>query len=217
MDTSASVILATAAAVAFGHTLIGVDHSLPFVVLGRARGWSLRRTLWITTLCGGAHVASSVLLGLLGIGLGVALERLEWLEAARGELAAWLLIAFGLTYAVWALWRGRRAHGMACVHHGAEHEGRTLTFWALFLVFAFGPCEPLIPLMMAPAVAHAWWLVAAVAAVFGLVTVGTMLGVVALGSLGLRFAWVRGLERHADALAGLAIAASGVAIRALGI
>ena len=40
-----TVLITTAAYLAFLHTLVGVDHSLPFVVLGKARGWSLRRTL----------------------------------------------------------------------------------------------------------------------------------------------------------------------------
>ena len=95
-DGTVSVLLGTAAAVAAFHTLIGLDHSIPFVVLGRARGWSLRRTLGVTGACGVAHVASSVLIGSVGVALGVALDRLSWLESARGQIAAGLMIGFGL-------------------------------------------------------------------------------------------------------------------------
>ena len=118
------VLVGAAVGIGFIHTLIGVDHTLPFVVLGRARGWSLRKTLWITTLCGSGHVASSVLLGGAGIALAISATGLdtglapgwmssrvgtfETIEALRGDLAAWALILFGLVYAGWSLARQRR-------------------------------------------------------------------------------------------------------------
>ena len=36
------------------------------------------------------------MLGFLGIALGIAVARLEGVESTRGEIAAWLLIGFGL-------------------------------------------------------------------------------------------------------------------------
>ena len=75
LDGTVSLLLGTAAVLASFHTLIGVDHSIPFIVLGRARGWSLRRTLGVTGACGLAHVASSVLIGSLGVLLGVKVQQ----------------------------------------------------------------------------------------------------------------------------------------------
>jgi nickel/cobalt exporter len=63
---SLAVLAATAAGLGFIHTAIGVDHYLPFVALGRARRWSLSRTLLVTALCGAGHVAGSLLLGAAG-------------------------------------------------------------------------------------------------------------------------------------------------------
>ena len=85
-DSTVFVLLGTTASLAVLHTVLGVDHSLPFIVLGRARGWSLRRTLGITGACGVVHVASSVLIGLGGVALGIALDRLSLLESSRGDL-----------------------------------------------------------------------------------------------------------------------------------
>ena len=230
-----SLLLGTAAAVASFHTLIGVDHSIPFIVLGRARGWSLRRTLGVTGACGVAHVMSSVLIGSLGVLLGVALDRLLWLEFSRGQVAAELMIGFGLAYAAWAFWRALRrhshthlrAHAEGTVHtyshdHNGEQQhphciGRGVTPWMLFLIFAFGPCEALIPLMMVPAAEGSWLLMAAVIGVFGLFTVGAMLAAVTLGYLGLNHAQLGPAERRIDVLAGLTIAASGAAVLFLGI
>ena len=230
------ILLTTTATIALFHTAIGVDHTLPFVVLARARGWSLRRVLALTALCGLGHVLSSILLGIGGIGLGVALERLAWIETGRGALAAWLLIGFGLAYAAWSVIRTlrHRPHAHAHVHgdgtthaHRHTHEQEHLhphadraagpTVWVLFIIFVFGPCEPLIPLLLAPAAQHDWMGVAWVGATFSAVTIATMLAIVAAAHVGLGLARVRRLERHAHTLAGLAIAMSGIAIEVLGI
>lgn len=215
------------------HTLIGLDHTLPFVVLARSQGWSLRKTLVLTALCGLGHVLSSVVLGLLGIWLGIGIAGIEGIEASRGSLAAWALILFGLGYAAWALARQRRrgrsthAHASGVVHahshdgavHSHHHDSgpRSLTAWSLFMIFVLGPCEPLIPLLMIPAATVGAGAVVMVTGAFTVVTIGTMLGLVVLGYYGLhvgRFHW---LERHGHVMAGLAIAASGMAIRVLGI
>lgn len=236
MDMTLTILLATAVSVAFIHTLVGIDHTLPFIVIGRARAWPLRKVLGLTALCGVGHVLTSVLLGGIGIAAGVALDELDWVQSQRGSIAAWLLIGFGVAYAAWALVRNHRDHSHSHVHvhddgtvhdHDHDHhtahlhahtkEGAALTGWALFLIFAFGPCESLIPLLMVPAASMSWWSVALVATVFGAVTVATMLAVVTVGYLGLRPAVLRPFERHAHTFAGVAIALSGAAIQLFGI
>jgi len=237
------VLLWTAVGIAFVHTIIGVDHSLPFVVLAKAQRWSMRKLMGVVALCGAGHVIGSIVLGAVGISIGVALDKLEWIQTARGDVAAWLLIGFGLAYFAWGVARRLRGHKHSHWHghfDGLEHDHnhdhhrehlhaheatthkvhrRLITTWTLFIIFAFGPCEALIPLLMAPAWAHSWGLVVAVALVFGVVTIGTMMGVVALAYRGINsriFARLE-LEKWADALAGLTIAGSGAAIMVLGI
>ena len=211
-----TLLLGTAASLAVIHTLLGIDHSLPFVALGRARGWALGRTLAVTTLCGAGHVASSVLIGVVGVGLGIATDALLWLESTRGELAAALLIGFGLAYTAWAVWRGFGGRDGARVGGAAAGADR-VTPWALFLVFVLGPCEPLIPLMVVPGMARDWFAVAAVVAVFGLLTVGVMLLAVAAAWRGVTLFGAGRIGRHADVAAGLVVAASGAAVRFLGL
>ena len=101
--------------------------------------------------------------------------------------------------------------------HGAGDATRKTTFWALFIIFVLGPCEPLIPLLMAASVEVGLGAAVLVAVLFSAVTIGTMLIVVTLGYYGLELAASKRLERYAHVLAGLAIALSGVAIQALGI
>ncbi|MGB0590224.1 MAG: hypothetical protein ACPGU1_11135 [Myxococcota bacterium] len=234
-EDSLYLLLTTAFTIGFVHTLVGVDHTLPFIVLGRARKWSLGKTLSVTALCGIAHVATSVVLGAVGILGGLALESMGWIQEIRGELAAWLLIGFGLAYAAWATMRHLRGKRHEHLHthadgtmHTHEHDHATehlhvhagpnvVTVWSLFIVFALGPCEALIPLLMAPAAAQHWSWVILVTGAFTVATMVTMLGTVALGYVGLSPIRLKRLMPYGNILAGLAIALSGLAIQVLGI
>jgi sulfite exporter TauE/SafE len=230
------LLAGTAVTLGLVHTVIGPDHYLPFIVISRARNWSLSKTLWISFVCGLGHILSSVVIGFLGIALGLAVGHLEKVEATRGNIAAWLLISFGLAYGLWGLRKAyrSRAHEHAHLHlsgeahshlhsHDSEHvhlheEGKkNITLWVLFLIFVFGPCEPLIPLVMYPAAHHSTSGVIIVTAAFGLATILTMLTIISLSAWGLSFVRLGFLERYSHALAGAIILISGLAIQFLGL
>ena len=97
------VLLVTAISLGFIHTLLGPDHYLPFIVLSKARKWSLSKTLWITFFGGVGHIAGSVVLGITGVALGISVSKLEMIEASRGNLVAWMLIVFGLSYTIFGV------------------------------------------------------------------------------------------------------------------
>ncbi len=61
-------------------------------------------------------------------------------EGKRANIARWLMIGFGVAYAVWGL---KAAHR----HRSERLHGSSVTTWALIVVFVLGPCEPLIPLI----------------------------------------------------------------------
>jgi len=108
MTAELNALIITAASIGFFHTILGPDHYLPFVMMSWARKWSGVKTTLITVLCGLGHIGSSVVLGLIGVSVGIAVNKLEFVEGFRGNLAAWLLIAFGLAYLVWGLRRAYR-------------------------------------------------------------------------------------------------------------
>jgi len=245
MNSEIAILSLTAASLGFMHTLLGPDHYLPFVVLSKARKWSKIKTIWITILCGIGHVGSSVIIGFIGIAAGVALSKLEAFESFRGNIAGWLFIGFGLAYAIWGLKRAlnNKPHththfhlnGKKHVHehtHFVEHshlhtdektennekvEYKNLTPWILFVIFVFGPCEPLIPLLMFPALQHSVLGVVSVTAVFSLVTITTMTTIVLLTTTGISFVELKKLEKYTHALAGSAIFFSGIAIQFMGL
>lgn len=245
MTQELKALVVTAASIGFLHTLLGPDHYLPFIMMAWARKWSAAKTLLITSICAAGHVGSSVLLGLVGVVFGLALKGLVGAESFRGDVAAWLLIAFGMAYLVWGIrlvyrhhphqhahpHAGPHAHPADPVHphlhshtHLGEHShvhdlggARTITPWVLFVIFVFGPCEPLIPLLMYPAASSGLPDLIVVTSIFGTVTLATMLAAVMLGRAGFNFLPLGALQRYSHALAGATILLCGLAIRFLGL
>jgi len=229
-------LLGTAASLGFLHTLVGPDHYVPFIAMARAGKWSKAKTVVITMMSGLGHVGSSVLIGVLGIAFGSALAHLEWVESVRGDVAAWLLVAFGLTYMVWGIRRALRSaphthththadgevhvhthtHDTAHAHPHVHDASARITPWVIFSIFVFGPCEPLIPLLMYPAAVHSTAGVALVAVVFATTTLLTMLSMVLLGVAGIELLPFARFERYMHAMAGGIIAFSGFGILFLG-
>jgi sulfite exporter TauE/SafE len=209
MSTETLALAATAASLGFIHTLAGPDHYVPFIMIAKARNWSLLKTAFVTFLCGVGHILSAVLLGIIGLGFGFALSRIEAFDSIRDNIAAWLFIAFGLVYFVWGIRKAFRDHH----GHSHGHEGSAnITPWVLFTIFVFGPCEVLIPLLMYPAARNSLMDAAYVTMIFGAVTIMTMLGIVMVSMFGFNLLPLGKLERYTHALAGLAIVVCGVLI-----
>jgi len=161
MSHETIILIITAVSIGFLHTLFGPDHYVPFIVMARARKWSYLKTIVVTLACGIGHVGSSVVLGLIGASLGVAVSKLEIFESTRGEMAGWALLTFGLVYFVWGVRRAIKnkphthAHlhsdGIAHTHkhkhteeHAHVHEKAALAKpvpWALFVIFVLGAAD----------------------------------------------------------------------------
>jgi len=242
MNEALILLSVTAASIGFFHTLTGPDHYLPFIVMAKARKWTASKTIWITVLCGIGHVGSSVVIGLIGIATGIAVARLEFIEGYRGGIAAWIFILFGLVYFIWGLYKAykNKPHKHFHIHEDNEiylhkhshehlHEGEThkhthkaekkinITPWILFTVFVFGPCEPLIPILMYPAAQESISGMLIVTAVFTFFTIATMLSIVLISLFGFNFIPMHKMERYMHAIAGCTILLCGLAIEFLGL
>ncbi len=252
MMSQSTWLYSVAVFVALAHTVLGPDHYVPFVAMARAGQWSRRKTVAVTALCGLGHVLGSIVLGLLGLGLGLGVGRLESWEAFRGDLAGWMLLAFGLAYTAWGIRRAVRnrphihlhVHSDGTIHshghtHHAEHlhvhssmpppfprgdQGGSIDAdayvpsprygpWVLFTFFLFGPCEPLIPLLMYPAAKNNLFAVAVVTALFAATTIATMVAIVLVGVGWVPFRLPAGFARLGHAVAGLAITLCGAAVQ----
>jgi len=229
------ILSISAASLGFVHTILGPDHYLPFIVLSKARKWSQSKTLWITFISGIGHVGSSVIIGFIGIAMGISLHKLKTFESYRGEIVAYMLIAFGILYSIYGVYKiakkGAHFHLPAFLtpksirKHHAGHLNEELesgekkvniTPWILFLIFVFGPCEVLIPMLIFPAFEHSVIGVFWVATVFGITTILTMLVIVYQGYRGFGFLKLGNKEHYFHLFAGIVILISGVGIQFLG-
>lgn len=212
MATDPSVLILASLTAGIVHTLLGPDHYFPFIVFSKARGCSYRKTFWTTLACGLGHILGAVLLGYLTLSLGFSLEKLNLIESARGHLAGWAVLLFGLIYLTWGL---RLAFQKNVDITSPARTG--LVPWVLFIIFILGPCEPLIPIMMYPALQQNIPGIFLATGLFGAATLAATLAVVTVSYYGMSAPAFQRSGRFAHALAGLVVALCGIGIRFLGL
>lgn len=224
--TDFNLLCLTVISISAIHTFSGPDHYLPFIVLSRSKKWSLPKTILWTSLCGLAHVLSSVVLGVLGILLGVTVSKLFHIETIRGGFAAWLLLIFGVTYIFYAFYKLKK--NKIHKHFNVSGEGDIFVFehkhgqsvlpkknykvtpWVMLFIFALGPSEPLIPLIIYPYINYSIVEMGILITLYTFSTVIMMLSLVLLGFYGSRFINYPGLEKYIDVISGFAITICGI-------
>lgn len=237
MNQEIEILAFSALSLGFLHTLFGPDHYIPFIAMAKAGKWSKKKTIWVTVISGIGHVVGSIILGLLGIALGMALNIVEEIEAYRGTIAGWALISFGLIYFLWAVKRlfknkshmHEHTHSDGNTHshfhsHKLEHthihkngESKNITPWILFIIFVLGPCEALIPLLIYPAANVSVSGIFIVVLLFAISTVATMVGLVLISLYGFSFVSFQKFEKYSHVSAGLIIMLSGLGIQLVGL
>ncbi|HMC82259.1 MAG TPA: hypothetical protein VKL61_03420 [Candidatus Polarisedimenticolia bacterium] len=226
MEPAAIVFLAAASATAALHALIP-DHWLPFVLMGRSRNWSTRKTLTLASAGGLLHVCLAVVLGLAALWIGkggaeaVARKMGETLEV----FSSLGLAIFGMIYGTYSWVRERRHHPRArgmgspggeldkAHHHGHILEGwfgRDLSGLTLVLVIGVSPCALALPILLATAATLGISGVLLVAAGFGVVTMATTLVITLVGFMSAKRIDFPFLTRYGDLISGILIALVGI-------
>ncbi len=217
---SLTALLMGTVSIAALHALIP-SHWLAFAVVARARQWTLRRTLLVTLLAGGGHILLTIALGIVVMFAGKTLLRAippQVEHAATGGL----LIALGAYFVVSCLRGGHHHH-----HHHAHDErleevteeatrsdslGRLgqepTVMGALVLGMTLSPCLDLLSVFVA-ASAMPWHVVFLVSACLAVTTLGLMLLLVWLTTLGLQRIRLRWLEHNEGLIIGFALIALG--------
>lgn len=227
-----SLLLLTAAATAAFHTFIP-DHWLPFVLVGRARGWTARTTAAVSGFSAFVHTLLSIVLGLLALRLGQSAARAIGERLERGS--GLLLVIFGAAYALWAWRKGGHFHPGGALLHARNESGRCnghegsegsdhLHYHAddawirkdagkgaipLALIVGLNPCVLLLPIMVATAEQGAGAL-ALVTVAYSLTTIALMVGLSVAGVTGTRRLPVPAVARHMETASGILIALCGV-------
>ncbi len=193
------VALVSAFTAALLHTLIP-SHWLCFVAVGKAQKWPIPKTLLVAGAAGTLHVLSTVALGILLIVVGTRFIDVEMLE----KIAGFVLIGMGAVYL-----------GLQVFHVGHHHESdavipQKVAIVTLLLSVTLSPCSLAIPVLVASA--GNWTMILVLGIVLLVTTVGNMLLLVGLTSLGiekLKFAF---FERHEKWIVGIVLIILGTAI-----
>lgn len=231
ISTGIIALMLSAVTISIIHTASGPDHYLPFIVLSRSRKWSRSRTIFWTILCGFGHVASSVLIGVLGVLLGWHLSKVSWLQDIRGNMSGWCLLVFGIIYLLWGIRQAwlNKPHKHFDVFGDAvyvfEHRHGEVVYpqkrvrvtpWILLAIFVMGPSEPLVPLLFYSGSHRSLTEVILIIMVFTITTVLTMLAMVLLGIYGYSFFKTDRLERYVHAIGGGVVTLCGIGMLFLG-
>jgi nickel/cobalt transporter (NicO) family protein len=118
MSFTTPALLAAAAGVGFGHAVLP-DHWVPLSVIARTQRYPLRRVLRLSGLAGLAHVALSLILGAIVIGVGLQFRSI--VERRESLIVGGLLIATGAVFLVFELLG--RGHGHSHDEHGGHSHG----------------------------------------------------------------------------------------------
>ncbi len=210
---SLSAIWLAALLTAVFHTIMGPDHYLPFVAIAKSRGYSLKKTLFWTCVCGVGHIVSALLIALIFIYFShwLSKENFVWIEDNRGNIAAYALIGLGAAYLLRALKHRRQHRNCAEQVSGNQQNNHNITVWIMFIIFVFGPCEALLPILTASSVLGVSAVVSSTV-IFSVATIATMILAVTLGMFGINALRFKRLENYAHEIAGGTIMACGLAI-----
>lgn len=214
--TTTPALLAAAAGVGFGHAILP-DHWAPLAVIARTQRHPLRRVARLSALAGVTHVALSLLLGAVLIGVGLQFR--PAVQHHQDLVVGGILLATGAAFLVLHLLdRGHghdHTHGEGTGHgHGHGHGGvatlvrdeaavrtRTRARRLAAFVVPFGaaasPDLTILPIFLAAAAAGAATSLAALS-VFSLVTVATFVGLTLAGAAGGHLISGRWIDRGAN-------------------
>lgn len=171
MNTSIG-LLVSAFFVALLHTAIP-SHWLCFVLVGRARGWTPRKTMAVAGATGALHVAMTVSLGLLFAWGESKVLHTEDLERVGG----WALLAIGALYLFLHMTHGGH-------HHEREASASDrVALAALVFAVTVSPCSLAIPILVTAAATSVAQVVL-ITLVLLATTVGNMVMLVGLTGLG---------------------------------
>ncbi len=201
------------AAAGFGVALVHVaipTHWLPFVLVGRAQGWTLRRVLGAATAAGVGHILTTSIVGVLILMAGRFME--QWLQGLLHYAAAALLFGFGVFYLMRAFQRRLAVAGIADETLTAPPRvSDGAAWWGVVGALALSPGEVLLSFYLTGD-SHGWPGLVLLSTVF---LIGTLAGMVALISLtwaGMAHFRMERLARYESAALGAVLIALGVAV-----
>ncbi len=183
------------------HALIP-NHWLPVLAIAKKESWSLSRTTYITFLAGLSHALSTVMLGLL-VGL-MSVTLADNVSHFTHVIAPSVLIALGIFY-IYQHHKHKHFH----LHKHSEIVSDKKIIASLVVAMFFSPCLEIEAYFLL-AGSQGWWMVALLATLYTIVTVGGMVVWVRFTYTGLvKLNW-HALEHNAGIITGVTLVLTGI-------
>ncbi len=204
-QTTVGLIIAT-----FGVALLHAampNHWMPFVLVGKAQGWSITRTLTVTGTASLGHSVITCVIGFVVALMGAQISR--YVESRIGCLTGIILIILGVAYLALSRWHRVRPH----THegHSAHYLSDKAAATSLFSMLCFSPCEAALPIFLA-ASAMSWGILLAMAIILTTSTLFGMLALTALAYRGMQRLKFESLERYEKELVGAILTFIGIMV-----
>lgn len=179
------------------------NHWLPVLAIGRKEGWTLAETSRITFIAGGAHVVSTVtigvLLGFIGSELTVHLEHFSHIVAPS------ILILIGLYF----VRQHYRHHHFHLQKKQLEKKTKPAIIFALVIAMFLSPCME-IEAYFLMAGTKGWYIMALIAIMYSVITLAGMLAWIRIAYKGLvKLNWHK-WEHNAGIITGLVLIFTGI-------
>ncbi|MCW3986122.1 MAG: hypothetical protein NWE91_06920 [Candidatus Bathyarchaeota archaeon] len=220
---STTVILMISAAVAaILHTLVP-DHEIPLAMIGRANNWTMKRMVGVTIVAGILHISVSMGIGIVALLVSVTMS--QFIANSAQQISGFLLIAFGLAYALLS-WKRKigghsHSHGSDQPEHLHEHGlhkpkagrlGKNKIGWGAWVTAIVGiaPCFTLIPVLIA-AVPYGATTTLLVMLSYAIATIGMMVVLTSIALKAIQYITrLERIEKHMEILAGIVISSVGI-------
>ncbi len=179
------------------------NHWLPVLAIGKKEGWNLAETSRITFIAGLAHVISTIVIGLL-LGL-IGSELSAHIEDFTKIIAPSILILMGLYF----LRQHYRHHHFHIDKKEVERKSKKSIILALVVAMFLSPCMEIEAYFLL-AGSKGWYVLAAIAIMYSIITITGMLIWIRIVYKGLlKLNWHK-WEHNAGIITGLVLIATGI-------
>jgi nickel/cobalt transporter (NicO) family protein len=179
------------------------NHWLPVLAIGKKHGWSLAETTRITFIAGMAHVLSTVIIGLL-LGM-IGVELTEHIDDFTRIIGPSVLILMGLYF----IRQHYTHHHFHLQRKQLEKKTKSSIILALIIAMFLSPCMEIEAYFLL-AGSKGWFVLAAIAVMYSVITITGMLIWIRIVYKGLlKLNWHK-WEHNAGIITGLVLIITGL-------
>lgn len=184
------------------------NHWLPIVAISKSEKWTLRETISATGIAGGAHILSTIFIGIL-IGF-IGLQLSNSFSGITEWIAPSILILIGIIYILLDFTRKNHVHiDDKKIKESFKNKSKVTIILSLSLAMFLSPCAELEAYYF-QAGTLGWEGILIVSAVYAIATVSIMIMLVYFGLLGINKLKLHFLDHHEKIVTGIFLVLLGI-------